>query len=130
LYYSDLFVDEMRIGKDVNAQNDFPILAINTSEKRFGCLASNFPMDLHFIGDNQCLLLYRYIPRPDGSSSAPEPGESATRVGMDVGQGITGDPSGLHTPGLERVENITGWAFGQFKKRMARVRADGRPPPR
>jgi predicted helicase len=60
LYYSDLFVDEMGIGKEVKPQNDFPILAINTSEKRFGCLTSNFPMDLHFIGDNQCFPLYRY----------------------------------------------------------------------
>jgi len=60
LYYSDLFVDEMGIGKDVRIDGNNLILAVNTSEKRFGCLVSNYPMDLHYIGDNQCFPLYRY----------------------------------------------------------------------
>jgi len=85
LYYSDLFVDEMGIGKDVKTENDFPIFAINMSGKNFGCLASNYPIDLHFVGDNQCFPLYCYVTH--------------------------------QTSEVSRVENITDWALGQFKKK-------------
>jgi predicted helicase len=65
LYYSKLFVDEMGIGKDVSIDVNNLILAVNTSEKRFGCLVSNYPMDLHCIGDNQCFPLNRYASEGD-----------------------------------------------------------------
>ncbi len=74
------------------------------SAKPFMTLATDKLPDLHLVGagaSTQCLPFYRYLPRPDGSSSGPETGETNA-----------GDLSGL-----QRVENITDWALGQFKKK-------------
>jgi predicted helicase len=85
-------------------------------------LASNQIPDLHLVGagaGTQCLPLYRYIPRPDRSPRAPGEGESSARNETKVGQSIAEDLSGL-----ERVENITDWALGQFQKHYGK---GGRP---
>jgi Predicted helicase len=73
------------------------------SAKPFMTLAMDKLPDLHLVGtgaSTQCLPLYRYIPRPDSSSSE-----------RDSGQSAAGDLSGL-----QRVDNITDWALGQFQK--------------
>jgi predicted helicase len=92
-------------------------ICVNMNGKEFNTLSVNSVPDLHFNGDSQTFPLYRYIPRPDRSSSAPESGESTARKGTKIGQDDSGDLSGLNTSGLERVENITDWALAQFKRK-------------
>jgi predicted helicase len=73
----------------------------------------------HFVGadaSTQCLSLYRYIPGPDWFSPVPETGEASRVAETTSGQSTTGDMSGL-----QRVENITDWALGQFRKRYERA---------
>ncbi len=94
------------------------IIALNMGTKAFNVLAANRLVDLHFNGDSQCLPLYRYAARPDRSSSVAESGESTAGDEAKVGRVDSGDLSGLEpSSGLERIENITDWALGQFKKK-------------
>ena len=83
----------------------------------FFALSIDSVPDLLPAGGSACYPLYRYIPRPDRSSSAPESGESTARKKTQVGQDDSGDLSGLNPSGLERVENITDWALAQFKRK-------------
>ena len=80
LYYSNTFVDEMGIGKVLRVEDNIPVIALSTSEKRFACLASDLPVDLHFVGDDSGFPLF-------------------------ISSGDNG-----------RVENISDWALGLFKK--------------
>jgi predicted helicase len=56
LYYSKLFVDILGGVKETGKINTF--LAVNMSDKKFGCLVSKYPIDLHYVGDNKCFPFY------------------------------------------------------------------------
>jgi len=111
---SNLYFDKRVIGRAYQLPNIFPNsksenLAIwwktGADRPQFALAVDAIP-DLLPAGGSICFPLYRYIPRPDRSSSAPESGESSSE----------------DLSGLERVENITDWALGQFKKRYSNTR--------
>ncbi len=59
-YDSDLFVDEDGVRSEMGTEGNNPVLALDKGERASSVLATNYPPDLHFNGDSQCLPLYRY----------------------------------------------------------------------
>lgn len=60
-YHSGIFIDENGIASEVFENADNILIGISyVSSKPFSLLASKDLIDLHFVGDTQCLPLYRY----------------------------------------------------------------------
>ena len=57
IYYSKLFVDILGGVKEAGKTNNI-FFAVCMSCKKFECLVSKYPIDLHYVGDTKCFPLY------------------------------------------------------------------------
>ncbi len=57
IYYSKLFVDILGGVKEAGKTNNI-FFAVCMSYKKFECLVSKYPIDLHYAGDTKCFPLY------------------------------------------------------------------------